>query len=155
MKIIRCGLLLTIICSACGLASAQGKECRVIYYERDLKTNKQVSARIVVGGFDWQGDRPMTRVVQHQATGVFTAVRVERVAGSGGKSANEKIRLAISFVEKPDDGFNEVGPAEAEATYDENWLSLSVSKNIKVADRLYTYYLGCDRRSNKPLRIVP
>ena len=144
MKIIRLGLLIIAICAACGLASAQAGQCYVITYQRDPVSKKQASARIALGVFDWQTDRPLAGVVQHQSTGVFIAVKGERGASSG-RASRETIRIAISFVEKPDDPFDEVGAAEAEATYDERWRRLSVSKNIKVADGLHTYYLECEK----------
>ena len=145
MKIIRLGLLIIAICAACGLASAQAGQCYVITYQRDPVAKKQASARIALGVFDWEMDKPLAGVVQHQSTGVFIAVRGERVASSGRAVPRETIRIAISFVEKPDAPFDEVGAAEAEATYDERWKRLSVSKNIKVVDGLHTYYLECDK----------
>lgn len=155
MIIIRLGLLLTAIFSACGLASAQTSQCSVVTFRRDSVTKTQASARIVLGSFEWQGDKPLAGVFQHQSTGLFTAVKVERVAGVGGNRPKDTIRLAISFVGKPGDVFDDDRAAEAEATYDRNWKWLSVSKNIKVAEQLHTFYLRCDRGSFKLIRIHP
>jgi hypothetical protein len=152
MKIIKLGLLLATICAACGLASAQANQCYVITYERDPETKKQAGPRIQIGAFDWHGDKPLVGVLQDQSTGVFIAVRAERVAGSGRTAPKEAIRLAISFVAKPGDGIDEAGAAEAEATYGERWKQLSVSKNIKVGNGLYTYHLSCDRGGKKTIR---
>ncbi len=152
MKIIRCGLLLTIMCTACGLASAQANRCQVITYQRDPVTKKQAGPRIVIGAFDWQADKPLAGVVQDQSTGVFAAVRAEWFTSSEGKSPKEKIRLGISFVGKPGDDIDEIESAEVEASYGEHWKWLSVSKNIKVADRLYTYYLSCERGGKVTIR---
>ena len=155
MNIIRLGLLIATLCAACGAASAQPSQCYVVTYRRDPVSKAQASARIALGSFEWQGDKPLAGVFQHQSTGVFTAVKVERVAGVSGKRPQDKIRLAISFVGKPDDVFDDNGAAEAEATYDEKWKWLSVSKNLEVGGQLHTYYLRCDRGSFKLLRVFP
>lgn len=148
MKIIRLGLLITTICAVCVSASAQANQCYVATYRRDPVTKKQASARIALGTFAWQADQPLAGVVQDQSTGVYVAVRGERAASPGRTAPRETIRIAISFIARPGDAFDEAGAAEAEATYDERWRRLSVSKNIKIADALYTYYVDCDR-SNK------
>ena len=155
MNIIRLWLLIATVCTACGLASAQTSQCYVVTYRRDSVSKAQASARIALGSFGWEGDRPLAGVFRHESTGVFAAVRVERVAGVSGKRPQDKIRLAISFVGKSDDVFDDDRAAEAEAIYDEKWKWLSVSKNIKVGDQLHTYYLRCDRGSFKLLRVFP
>jgi hypothetical protein len=155
MKHIMLILFVTTICAGYGLASAQANQCYVVSYERDPETKRQAGPRIALGAFDWQADKPLSRVVHDQSTGVFIAVRGERVASSGRATPKETIRIAVSFVEKMGDAFDEAGAAEAEATYDERWKQLSVSKNIKVADGLYTYYLSCERGGKKTYRPDP
>jgi hypothetical protein len=137
----RYGLLIILVFSIYGLASAQTDVCYVARYERDLKTKKQASARIVFGDFKLESENPTTKLFQDWS-GVIIALRVER-------TPRKEIRLAISSVEKPDNVFSEVDSAEAESKYDENWRFLQVSKNLKVADHLYTYIFRCLRDNGK------
>ncbi|HEX8774720.1 MAG TPA: hypothetical protein VF735_14205, partial [Pyrinomonadaceae bacterium] len=120
----RYGLFIILVFAMCSLATAQTDVCYVARYERDLKTKKQSSARIAFGEFKLEGENPTTKLFKDWS-GVLVGVRVER-------TQLKRIILAISSVEKPENGFDEIDSAEAEAIYDEKWRFLSVSKNIKV-----------------------
>jgi len=85
-----------------------------------------------------------TKRIRHEETGVNVSVGVE-YDKSFFEGEPKTIRLAIAFAGKPEDVFDEVGRAEAETIYDRHWRWLSVSKDIEVGSRVYTYSMGCGR----------
>jgi len=144
MRILRISSLLLLLLTSGSLAQAQTEVCGVSTYFRDLE-EKSSSSRFSVGKFPLElEDDAITKLFLRQESGISISVGVEQVRGIF-ENEPRRIRMAMSFVGKPEDVFDEIESAEAESIYDKNWRWLSVSKNIKVANRIYTFTFGCER----------
>lgn len=144
MRILRFGSLLLLLLVSSGRAHAQSGECGVTTYFFDSEAESS-SSRFLVGSFPLKLEEDaITKLFTHQESGVNISVGVEQVRGII-ENAPRRIRIAISFTGKPEDVFDEIERAEAETFYDKNWRGLSVSKNIRVANRTYTFSFACER----------
>ena len=98
-----------------------------------------------------EGDS-ITKLFRHQESGVNISVGVEQVKGIF-ENEPKRIRVAMSFGEKPEDVFDGLESVEAESIYDKHWRWLAVSKNIQVANRIYTFTFGCEKQKRRGRRL--
>lgn len=144
MKFFRFTLFLVVLLAAAGLAQAQANICRVITSWADYDAKAFSSNELVGQFYSSVDDEQTTKLFQHQESGVAVSVGVEYVKGMF-KSEADRITLALAFSGKPEAVFDETDSAEAEAVHDKYWKSLLVRKNIKVANRIYTFSFLCER----------
>ena len=139
-------LLIILLFTVVSRTQAQTEVCSVRTYFRDLDT-KASSSWFLVGRFplSFENDS-ITKLLHYQESSVNISVGVEQVKSIFEKEPS-RIRLAISFVGKPEDVFDEIDNSEAETIYDKNWRWLTVSKSLKVENRIYTFQVGCERNS--------
>ena len=148
MRILRRSSLLLLLMVSGRLANAQTEVCGVTTYYWDSEA-KASSSRFSVGTFPLKLEEDaITKYFLHHESGVSISVGVGQVR-SIFEDEPRRIRMAISFVSKLEDIFDEIERAEAESIYDKNWRWLSVSKNIRVANRIYTFTFGCERSKKR------
>jgi hypothetical protein len=127
---------------------AETEICSIRGYFWDVD-NKQSSSWFLVDKFPLSfEDDSVTKLFHHKESGVDISVGVEQIKSIVGKEPR-RIRLAIAFVDKPENVFDEVNNSEAETIYDKNWKWIGLSKNIKVENRIYTFQVSCERKSVK------
>jgi hypothetical protein len=143
-------VLIALLFTSSSFAHAQNEVCGVTTYFVDLDA-KASSSRFLVGKFDLQLDEDnddVTKFFHHEESGVDVAVGVW-VFGRSSKGGPKTIRVVLSFTGKPDDNLDSLEGTEAESIYDKRWRWLSVSNNIKVRNRIYTFTFGCERKNKK------
>lgn len=144
MGISRCRSLIFLLLLWGGSAQAQTEVCGVTTYYRDSEA-KSSPSRFSVGTFPLKlEESATTKLFTHQESGVNISVGVEQVRGIF-ENEPRRIRIAIAFTGQPADVFDEIERAEAESIYDKGWRWLSVSRNTRVANRIYTFTFGCER----------
>jgi hypothetical protein len=116
---------------------AETEICSIRGYFWDVD-NKQSSSWFLVDKFP----------LSFEDDSVTKLFGVEQIKSIVGKEPR-RIRLAIAFVDKPENVFDEVNNSEAETIYDKNWKWIGLSKNIKVENRIYTFQVSCERKSVK------
>jgi hypothetical protein len=151
MNILRISSLLPLLLVLGSLAHAQTESCGVTTYFLDLEARSS-SSWFLVGRFPLklEGDA-ITKQFIHAESGVNISVGVEQVIGIF-EGEPRRMRIAMSFIGKPEDVFDEIESAGAESIYDKNWRWLSVSKNLQVANRIYTFRFGCERNKQRRSR---
>ena len=143
-------LLLVLLFASSSFAQAQNEVCGVTTYFVDLEA-KASSSRFLLGKFDLQLDEEnyeVTKFYSHEESGVKVSVGVQ-IFPSAFKDKPKTIKVALSFKGKPDDTFEFLDGSQAETIYDKNWKWLSVSDDIKVGNRIYTFTFGCEKENKK------
>ena len=151
MRILRFVGCFALLCAASNGAYAQTEVCSLTTYFRDLESKEQVSSsRFLVGSFPLQlADDELTKFFHHQESGINISVGIQMIRSIFSEKEPKRMRLAISFTGKPDDVYDLLEGAGAESIYDKHWKWLSVSNNIKVGGRIYTFTFGCERKNQK------
>jgi hypothetical protein len=143
MKILWFSLLAFFVLLGGKVVHAQTEVCSLTTYFWD-DASKSSSSRSLLGKFplEFEGDS-ISKAFRHQESGVNIYVGAEQITGIL-KNDPKKLRIAVSFQGKPD-VFDDVDRAEAETAYDRTWRWLSVSKSIRIENRVYTFTFGCER----------
>jgi hypothetical protein len=140
-------LLMLLVVSG-GMAQAQSEMCSLTTFWVD-KDPFSSSSRHLVGEFPLViAEEPIVKSLRHADSGVNVSIGVEISKGIF-KGEPTRIRLAIAFLDKPEDVFDDVAHSEAESVYDKNWRWLSVSKSVEIERRIYTFTFGCERKNAK------
>jgi hypothetical protein len=138
-------LFMIILLTTTSITNAQTEVCSIRTYFRDLDA-KISSSWFLVGEFPLSlEDDSINKLFHHQESSIDISVGVERIKSIFEKDPR-RISVAIAFVRKPEDVFNETDNSEAETIYDKNWRWIAVSKNIKVENRIYTFQFSCERK---------
>jgi hypothetical protein len=138
----RASLLMVFSFSASASVHAQQDVCGVTTYWWDQKTTVS-SSRFNIGAFHASvKDGETFKTFRHKESDVTVTVGVNYFQDIVGKGTR-RVRLAIAFTGNPEDVFDELDRAEAEAFYDKNWRGMSVSRSIQVDNRVYTFTLSC------------
>ena len=152
LKITRFILLLAFLLTASNLAYGQTASCKVTTYFRDFESGNS-SGNFFVGNFILQPDDDeatndeMTKFLHHEESGVNVLAGVQ--VSSAYQNKSKGIKVALSFTGKPDDTFDLIDGSQAETIFDRHWKLLSVSNDIKVGKRIYTFTLNCGRENKK------
>ncbi len=129
--------------ATCNVAQAQNEVCRIKTFFRDLEAHAS-SGIFQVGEFSLlREEEQKTKLFLHQESGVSVVAGVERVE-SVYPNEKRRIKVALSFTREPADVYDLIDGAEAESVYDKHWKWLSVSNNIKVKNRIYTFIFSCE-----------
>ncbi|MGB7208885.1 MAG: hypothetical protein WBD27_09525 [Pyrinomonadaceae bacterium] len=148
MKILWLSSFFVLILLQGNFVNAQSETCKVRTYFLELES-KSSSSWFLVGEFPLElEDDAITKSFRHQESGVDVSVGVEQVK-SIFKNESKSLRIALSFAGKPENVFDALDRAEAETLYDKNWKLISVTKNIQIANRIYTFTFGCARMKNR------
>lgn len=151
MKITRFALLHILVLTMSSLVYARTEGCGVTTYFREIDSGNS-SSRFLVGKFPLNPDEgEVTKFFRHEESGVNVSVGVQ-IFTSAFKDKPKMIRVAMSFSGKSGDTFEMIDGAQAESIYDRHWKWLSVSDNIKVANRIYTFTVSCGREVKRPGR---
>ena len=140
-------LFLTFLLFVGGIAvKGQSKVCFVTTYFWDNES-KSSSSRSLVGKFplELDGDQ-LVKELKYSKTSTNVYVGVEQIT-SVSSQKTKTLRVAISFDGNAENIFDELNRAEAETVYDRNWRFLSVSKNIKIEHRVYTFTFSCEKEN--------
>jgi len=144
-------VLLVLLFTANGFAFAQSEVCGVTTYFVDLDA-KASSSRFYVGGFDLQLAETyddVTKFFHHKESGVNVTVSATLTKGIF-NGEPKMFNIALSFTAKPDDDdFELLDGAKAQTIYDKRWRWISVSDDIKVGNRIYTFTFACERKNKK------
>ena len=141
-------LLLMVLIVSAGMVHAQSELCRLTTFWVDRNPFSS-SSRHLVGEFPLLiEDEPIAKLLRHADSGVNVSIGIAISKGIF-KGEPTRIRLALGFLDRPEDVFDDVAHSEAESVYDRNWRWLSVSKSVEVEKRIYTFALGCERKNAK------
>ncbi|HLM61485.1 MAG TPA: hypothetical protein VK308_11835 [Pyrinomonadaceae bacterium] len=152
LKIKRFVLLLLLFLVASNSAFAQTVSCKVITYFREIESGNS-SSNFLVGNFLLQPDNDddttddITKFFRHEDSNVNISVGVQISSTYPNKSKG--IKVVLSFTGKPNDTFDLIDGSQAETIFDRHWKLLSVSNDIKVENRIYTFTLNCERENKK------
>lgn len=152
LKITNFILLLTFLLTASNFTFAQTASCRVTTYFRDFDSGNS-SGIFVVGNFLLHPDNDedttdeTTKLLRHDGSGVNVSAGVQISSVYPNKSKD--VKVVLSFTGKPDDNFELLNGSKAETIFDRHWKLLSVSDDIKVENRIYTFTLTCERENKK------
>jgi len=155
LKITRFILLLAFLLTASNLAYGQTASCKVTTYFRDFESGNS-SSNFLVGKFLLQLDDDddttdeITKVLRHEESGVNVSAGVQ--ISSAFQNKSKSIKVALSFNGKAEDTFELLDGSQAETIYDKHWKWLSVSDDIKVGNRIYTFTFSCERENKKRSR---
>ena len=137
-----------ILVAAGGMVRAQSVQCSLTTFWVDQNPFAS-SSRHLVGKFPLViEDEPIAKVLRHDDSGINVSIGIEILKGIF-KGEPTRIRLAIAFLDKPKDIFEDVAHSEAESIYDGNWRWLSVSRSVAVEKRVYTFTFGCERKNSR------
>lgn len=140
-------LPLVLLLTANVFAFAQSEVCGITTFFVDLDA-KASSSRFFVGGFDLQLIETyddVTKSFHHKESGVDVAVSATLTKGIF-DGEPMMLNTALSFTAKPgDNDFELLDGAKAQSIYDERWRWLSVSDDIKVGNRIYTFIFACEK----------
>ena len=144
-------LFLVLLFTANGFAFARSEVCGVTTYFVDLDA-KASSSRFFVGGFDLQlveAYDDVTKFFHHKESGVNVAVGATLTKGIF-DGEPMMLNIALSFTAKPeDDDFELLDGTKAQTIYDKRWRWISVSDDVKVGNRIYTFTFACERKNKK------
>jgi hypothetical protein len=146
-------LLIALLLIASHPAFGQAASCQIINSFHDVElgifsSNFQVG-NLLLQPDDDDTDNEISKIFLHQESGVKVVVSVWISSEGIKKSKTKSLKLALAFNPKSDDLVGEGEGAEAESVYDKHWKWLSVSNQIKVGSRVYTFTLSCTRESKK------
>jgi len=152
-KFTRFVIFIVLLFTANSFTYAQSQVCSVTTYFRDLdSTEPSSSSRSFIGGFDLQLVEvydDATKFFLHKESGVNVAVSAPLTKGIFDGDP-KMLNIALSFTAKPEDNdFELLDGAKAQTIYDKRWRWISVSDDIKVGNRVYTFTFGCERKNKK------
>jgi hypothetical protein len=148
MKYLEPIFVLMLLVTARGMVQAQSVQCTLTTFWVDQSPFAS-SSRHLVGKFPLViEDEPMPRVFRHDDSGINVSIGIEIFKGIF-KGEPTRIRLAIAFLDKPENVFDDVAHSEAESVYDRNWRWLSVSRIVGIEKRVYTFTFGCERKNTR------
>jgi hypothetical protein len=147
-------LFLVLLFTANSIAHAQNDVCRITSYFRDLSSTEPFSSSsFYVGGFDLQlvdDYDDVTKFFHHKESGVNITASATLTTKGFFKNNPKILNIAISFTAQPeDDDFELLNGAKAQTIYDKRWSWISISDDIKVGNRIYTFTLACERKNKK------
>jgi hypothetical protein len=126
---------------------SQNAVCAVRSYFVDVNTRISTSWSLI-GKFSLQQDKEDAfQYFRDEVSGVNVSVAVKKYK-SPFKKAPTRIMMRISFTGKPADDFESLEGAQAEAIFDKNWKILSVSDDIWIGYKIYTFSFGCEKRKD-------
>ena len=141
-------LLLILLFMIAVSVKAETEICSIRGYVWELD-KKQSSSWFLVDKFPLSFEEDsVTKLFHHEKSGINISIGVEHIKSIFGKEPR-RIRLAIAFIDKPENVFDEIDNSEAETIYDKNWQWVGLSKKIKVENRIYTFQVSCERKSVK------
>jgi hypothetical protein len=148
MKSLKLLFLLIALTVSSRMVQAQSEVCSVTTFWVD-KNPFSSSSRHLVGEFPLEvEDEPVVKLLRHADSGVNVSTGIEISKGIF-KGEPTRIRLAIGFLDKPENVFDDLAHSEAESIYDGNWRWLSVSQSVEIEKRIYTFTFGCERKRAK------
>ncbi len=152
LKITKFILFLAFLLAANNFAYGQIASCKVTTYFREIESGNS-SGNFLVGNFLLQPDNDedttdeTTKFLHHEESDVNVSVGVQISSAYPNKSKG--IKAALSFTGKSDDTFELIDGSQAETIYDKHWKLLSVSDDIRVGNRIYTFTLSCERENKR------
>lgn len=140
---LRIVLAFSLLITAAIYTQAQSHVCYVRYSYADVQL-KARSSFFSLGEFHTSfSDEPVTKSFYHDESKATVNVGVEYPSRTVGNE-NAGLRLAIAFSGKPENIFDEVGHAEAQASGSNPMKgSLLLSKSMETANRIWKFYLSC------------
>jgi hypothetical protein len=136
-------------------AFSQTAVCRLLRsYTENTPTGPFASSNSLVGEFNmvfYDDSDEIVKLFHHDESGLDISAGVMKYNDSY-KGAPVQLKALISFTGKPGESYEALDGAEAETILDKHWRWLSVSDNIELKGRSYTFSLGCEKRKTRPGR---
>ena len=126
-----------------------GQQCRVYSSFVDRSISGKESSSVFVDAvfdlkFDEDGEFTKTVAKREPELRWFVAGRLTKGPVKG---EPDRLSLKLAFEGDDEDTFESLDGVEAQTTFDKDWKSLAVRRNVEVGPRIYSVMFECSRRA--------